>query len=77
MNQSALLQSPESLVQILLRASTIAQDRRKVRYTRLRKAVESGLEDASVLSAKQPKGKRRNIKPTDANAAVDPQLNAP
>ena len=40
----------------------------------MRKAVEAGLEDASVLRAKQPKGKRRNIKLTDANAAVDPQL---
>ena len=72
--QSALLQSPESLVEILMRASTIAQDRRKVRYPRLRKAVAAGLEDASVLSAKQPKGKRRNIKLTDTNAAVAPQL---
>ena len=72
--QSALLHSPESLAEILMRASTIAQDRRKVRYTRLRKAVEAGLEPPSVLRAKQPKGKRRNIKLTDANAAVDPQL---
>ena len=60
----------ESLAEILLRASTIAQDRRKTRYPRLRKAVEAGLEPASVLSAKQPKGKRRNLN----NVGGDPQL---
>jgi hypothetical protein len=65
-----LLQSPESLAEILMRASTLSQDRRKVRYTRLRKAVESGLEPASVLSAKQSKGKRRKLN----NVGVDPQL---
>jgi hypothetical protein len=59
-----------SLVEILLRASTIAQDRRKTRYPRLRKAVADGLEDASVLSAKQPKSKRRKLN----NVGVDPQL---
>ena len=57
--QASLLRSPESLAEILLRASVLAQDRRKVRYPRLRKAVASGLEDASVLSAKQQKGKRK------------------
>ena len=69
-DQSALLHSPESLVGILMRASTIAQDRRKTRYPRLRKAVEAGLEPASVLSAKQPKGKRRRKR----NDAVVPDL---
>ncbi|HMG87576.1 MAG TPA: hypothetical protein VK574_17715 [Terracidiphilus sp.] len=57
-----------------MRASELAKDRRKVRYTRLRKAVESGLEDASVLSANQPKRKKRNNKLTSSNVAVDPQL---
>jgi hypothetical protein len=67
---ATLLQTPESLAEILMRASTLSQDRRKVRYTRLRKAVEAGLEPASVLSAKQPKGKRRKLN----NVGVDPQL---
>ena len=61
----------ESLAQILLRASALAGDRRKIRYPRLRKAVESGLEDASVLSAKQPKGRKR-IK--CINVGVEPEL---
>ena len=65
-----LLQTPESLAEILMRASTFSRDRRKTRYPRLRKAVEAGLESASVLSAKQPKGKRRKLN----NAGVDPQL---
>ncbi len=68
--KSALLHSPETLVEILMRASTIAQDRRKVRYPRLRKAVEAGLEPAGVLSAKQPKGKRKRRR----NDAVVPDL---
>ena len=41
-----------------------------MRYPRLRKAAASGLADASVLRAKQPKGKRRKL----INAAVDPEL---
>lgn len=61
----------ESLAEILLRASALAGDRRKIRYPRLRKAVESGLEDASVLSAKQPKGRKR-IK--CINVGVEPEL---
>ena len=74
--QASLIRSPESLAEILLRASVLAGDRRKVRYPRLRKAVESGLEDISVLSAKQPKGKRRKLNNADVNTAVDPQLPA-
>ena len=68
--QASLLRSPESLAEILLRASTIAQDRRKTRYPRLRKAVADGLEPASVLSAKQPKGKKRR----SGNNAITPDL---
>ena len=88
--QASLLRSPDSLAEIpahinqlgtslaeiLLRASVLGGDRRKVRYPRLRKAVEAGLEDASVLSAKQPKGKkRRNTTLTKAaHEGVKPQL---
>ena len=55
---------------VLLRASQLSQDRRTLRYPRLRAAVEAGLEPASVLSAKQPKRKRRKAH----NQAVDPVL---
>ena len=87
--QAALLRTPESLAEIparvsqlgeslaeiLMRASVLGGDRRKVRYPRLRKAVEAGLEDASILKAKQPKGKRRNTTLTKAvNEGVNPQL---
>ena len=42
---------------------------------RTSEAVASGQEDASVLSAKQPKGKKRKNKlTTSSNVAVDPQL---
>ena len=68
--QASLLRSPESLAEILLRASVLSGDRRKVRYPRLRKAVEAGLEPASVLSAKQPRGKKRR----SGNNAVTPDL---
>lgn len=64
----------ESLAEIMLRASTLAGDRRHSRYSRLRKAVASGLEDRSVLSAKQPKGKVRRNKLTKVNEAVEPDL---
>ena len=72
--QPTLHQAPKSLAEILLRASVLAGDRRSLRYPRLRRAVASGLEDASVLSAKQPKGKRRNNTLTKLNEAVEPQL---
>lgn len=42
-----------------------------MRYARLRKAVDAGLEDASVLSAKQPKRKRLNLQGSNA---VEPEL---
>jgi len=57
-------------VEILERASVLGGDRRKTRYERARAAVANGLAPASVLSAKQPKGKRHNL----ANQAVDPVL---
>lgn len=68
--EASLIHWPESLAEILLRASVLSGDRRKVRYPRLRKAVEAGLEDRSVLSAKQPKGKKRQ----SVNNAVTPDL---
>jgi hypothetical protein len=60
----------ESIADILLRASVLAGDRRKTRYQRLRAAVANGLAPATVLSAKQPKGKRGKV----SNQAVDTVL---
>jgi hypothetical protein len=68
--------SPSSLpanariIEILKRASVLGVDRRSTRYPRLRAAVANGLAPASVLSAKQPKGKKRKV----SNQAVDPVL---
>ena len=58
------------------RAVKLAEALREIRAEndRLRKAVESGLEDPSAMSAKQPKGKKRNNQVTRSNEAVDPQL---
>ena len=58
------------IIEFLERASLLGGDRRKVRYSRLRAAVANGLAPVSVLSAKQPKGKRRKVH----NQAVDPVL---
>jgi len=63
-----LVSSPETLSDILLKASVLSGDRRSERYPRLRKAVASGLEDRKVLSAKQPKKK------TTLNTGVQPDL---
>jgi hypothetical protein len=51
------LPKKESLSEILLRASVLSVDRRKVRYPRLRAAVEAGLEPASVLKVRRGAGK--------------------
>jgi hypothetical protein len=48
-----LVRSPRTLTEILLSASALSGDRRKVWYPRLCKAVADGLEDKVVLSAKQ------------------------
>jgi len=58
------------VIELLERANVLAGDWRKTRYSRLRAAVANGLAPASVLSAKQPKRKRRNV----PNQAVDPVL---
>jgi hypothetical protein len=70
-NNTLLVTQPYKLAEILLRGSQLSVDRRKLRYLRLRKAVASGLEDQSVLSAKQPK---RKNKLTHVNEAVEPDL---
>lgn len=51
------LPKKESLSEILMRASVLGGDRRKVRYSRLRAAVEAGLEPASVLKVCRNAGK--------------------
>jgi len=58
------------IVEILERASVLGGDRRKTRYERARAAVANGLAPASVLSAKQPNGRKRKV----PNQAVDPLL---
>ena len=65
-----VLPTNQRIVEVLERASALAGDRRKTRYSRLRAAVANGLAPASVLSAKQPKGKKRKV----SNQAVDPVL---
>jgi hypothetical protein len=60
----------EKIVAALERANALAGDGRKTRYERLRAAVVNGLAPASVLSVKQPKGKRRTVH----NQAEDPVL---
>jgi len=69
-----LISQPQTFAEMILRASELSGDRRRTRYVRLRKAMESGLEDPGALSAKQPKGKKRNNQVTRSNEAVDPQL---
>lgn len=64
----ALVSRPSTLVDLLLEASQLSGDRRRVRYPRLRKAVADGLEPKSVLSAKQPK-RRKSV-----SEAVEPEL---
>lgn len=59
------------MAEIMLRGSVLASDRRSLRYPRLRKAVEDGLEEREVLSAKQPK---RKMKLQTAVEAVEPVL---
>jgi hypothetical protein len=54
----------DGLSEILMRASSLGADRRRVRYQRLRKAVNDGLEDGKVLKVKRAK----------RNKAVDPSL---
>jgi hypothetical protein len=51
------LPKTESLSEILLRASVLSVDRRKVRYPRLRAAVVAGLAPASVLKVRRNAGK--------------------
>jgi hypothetical protein len=58
------------IIEKLELANALGGDQRKVRYDRLRAGIERGLVPASVLSAKQPKGKRRKVH----NQAVDPVL---
>jgi hypothetical protein len=55
------------LTEILLRGVELAQDRRKTRYSRLRKAVENGLIEADALKARpSPK--------VEETEAADPAL---
>lgn len=63
-NSLSSLQSGASnsrLIDALLAGSVLSGDRRSVRYPRLRKAVEAGLEGAEVLSVKRSARKRGNI----------------
>jgi hypothetical protein len=50
---ASILAQKETLAEILLRASVLSGDRRKLRYPRLRAAVEAGLEPASVLKVRR------------------------
>jgi hypothetical protein len=63
--------APQTLAEILLKASVLSGDRRKQRYLRLRKAVSEGLESADVLKVKREK--RKIHLPADSKA-IDPEL---
>jgi hypothetical protein len=65
---TAPLQS-DSLIDILLRGSDVAQDRRQQRYPRLKRAIEAGIETTAAIRIK--KKKKKKPKPTQA---VDPSL---
>jgi hypothetical protein len=54
---ASTLAQKETLAKIMMRASLLGEDRRSVRYPRLRTAVEAGLEPASVLKVRRNAGK--------------------
>ena len=66
MLHTALISSPATLVDLLLEASQLSGDRRKLRYPRLRKAVAEGLESPDVLKVKRAKRAKSD--------GVDPEL---
>jgi hypothetical protein len=67
----ALISSPATLVDLLLEASQLSGDRRKLRYPRLRRAVKAGLESPNVLKVKRG---TQNNPLTKMNYGVEPDL---
>lgn len=78
LRSSPLVAQKKALADILTSPSVLSGDRRRVRYGRLREAVERGLAGEEALKAKQVKGfnrKRGEKRPSPiVSEAVDPEF---
>lgn len=78
LRSASMISNKKELADILISPSVLSGDRRRVRYGRLREAVERGLAGEEALKAKQAKGfnrKRGEKRPSPiVSEAVDPEF---